>query len=467
MRQAIAFYCNSGALPYYRGERPHWYRRLLAGRPDVVSDVLIKFVRSQLRSGKNRFADARELAASKEHEVIARLAARPLLDLFPVRCTSSQLSLLNVLLIAALLHSEKEAKKAFEQLIERKLSFQSLNVTQRVYWLAAGLLSSPASYRETLVTLVSGYERRIRHLAEFLTASPSTLLDRFGVQDLELLIRLVGVSYRPYPDYSPSREFSTDWARWGASALVTGLINRIAADPSRDGTLTLESLSSDESLQPWRSNLIDAAYRQNTTRREASFRHQDIPTVLQTLDKRSPANAADLAALTMDILFDMGRRIHDGNTSDWRQYWNMDSPSQPDTPKHEDLCRDALLSDLRLKLAPLDIGAQPEGRYADDKRADIRVTYGDFNVPVEIKRSNHRELWRSIREQLIAKYTRDPGADGYGIYLVFWFGEEGCQMPPSGKRPTSAYELQERLLNTLSAEEKFKIAVCVIDVSKP
>ena len=64
------------------------------------------------------------------------------------------------------------------------------------------------------------------------------------------------------------------------------------------------------------------------------------------------------------------------------------------------------------------------------------------------------------------KYTRDPGADGYGIYLVFWFGAEGCQMPPSGKRPSSAHELQERLLDTLSAEEKFKISICVIDVSK-
>ena len=88
-------------------------------------------------------------------------------------------------------------------------------------------------------------------------------------------------------------------------------------------------------------------------------------------------------------------------------------------------------------------------------------------MPVEIKKSTHRDLWRAIREQLITKYTRDPGADGYGIYLVFWFGAEGCQMPPSGKRPTSAHELQERLVNTLSADEKFKISICVIDVSKP
>ncbi len=462
MRQCIAFYYNSGALPYYRGEKPHWYRWLLARRPDVVSDVLIKFVRSQLRSGKERFAEARELASSKEHQVVARLASLALLELFPVRCTSAQLGLLNVLLRAALIYCEKEA---FEKLIEHKLSLQSMNVAQRVYWLVAGFFASPASYRERLKTSVSGHEQRIRHLAQFLTTPPAALLGHLNVQDLKLLIQLTGGSYRPYSDYSPSREFSTDSARWNTSALVTGLINRLASLPSRDATRALESLQSDNALYPWRYRLIDAAYQQNITRREANFRHKDVDQVLQVLDNLKPANAADLAALTMDILADMAKRIRDGNTSDWRQYW---TPSKkPVTPEHEDFCRDALLSDLRLKLAPLGIDAQPEGHYADNKRSDIRVSYCDFNVPVEIKKNKHPDLWSAIKTQLITKYTRDPGADGYGIYLVFWFGTEGCQMPPSGKRPTSAHELRERLLDTLSADEKFKISICVIDVSKP
>ena len=331
--------------------------------------------------------------------------------------------------------------------------------------------ASPASYRETLKTSISGHEQRTRHLAEFLTTSPATILDRFGVHDLKLLIQLVGGSYRPYSDYSPSREFSTDSARWSTSALVTGLINQLASLPSRDATEAIKSLQSEKTLHPWRSHLTDAAYQQNITRREASFRHKDILTVLQTLDKQSPANAADLAALTIDILSGMAKQIRDGNTLDWRQYWNVDSHNRAQDPKPENACRDALLSDLRLKLERVEvhvkIDAQPEGHYADDKRSDIRVSYCDFNVPVEIKKSTHRDLWSAIKEQLITKYTRDPGAEGYGIYLVFWFGAEGCQMPPSGKRPTSAHELQERLLDTLSADEKFKISICVIDVSKP
>ena len=466
MRQAVAFYYSSHGLSHYEGEKPHWYRWLLSHRPDVVSDVLIRFVRSKIRNGKEYFSEVPNLV--KEHEVVARLVSLPLLERFPMRCTSPQLYLLESLLIAALLHCEKEA---FLHLIGRKLAFPSMNAAQRVYWLAAGLFASPASYCETLKASVSGRERRIRHLAEFLTGFGfggqsvwAMVFDRLDVQGLELLIRLLGGSYRP-PSYDPG-VFSYNATQLMTEGLVTGLINQLATLPSPAATAALESLASDESLRPWRFTLVNAASRQHAIRREASFQHKHVQAVLQTLDNRNPANAADLAALTFDCLHKIARNIRDGNTSDWRQYWNMNSKNQPETPKHEDHCRDALLSDLRLKLEPLEIDAQPEGRYADEKRADVRVSYDGFNVPVEIKKSDHRELWSAVKTQLMAKYTRDPGADGYGIYLVFWFGEQHCQMPHEGARPTSAHNLQERLLDTLSPDEKVKISICVIDVSK-
>jgi hypothetical protein len=48
-----------------------------------------------------------------------------------------------------------------------------------------------------------------------------------------------------------------------------------------------------------------------------------------------------------------------GSTNDYRQYW------AGDTPKIEDDSRDALLSDLRHRLARVGVLAEPEGRYAD------------------------------------------------------------------------------------------------------
>ena len=145
----------------------------------------------------------------------------------------------------------------------------------------------------------------------------------------------------------------------------------------------------------------------------------------------------------------------------------MDGPQEP---KPENSCRNALLSALRDHL-PRGVEAQPEGQYANDTRADIRVSCADFNVPVEIKKSSHPKRVERDQETVDrAIHDRDPATGGYGIYLVFWFGRERSQPGPDG-RPKSAAELEERLRKrlrkTLSPDEARKISVCVIDVARP
>ena len=106
-----------------------------------------------------------------------------------------------------------------------------------------------------------------------------------------------------------------------------------------------------------------------------------------------------------------------------------------------------------------------KGSTRRDTRADIRVSCRDFQVPVEIKKNSHPDLWRACRAQLIEHYTRDPATDGYGIYLVFWFGPRLTQRSPSGRRPANPKELRERLEETLTEDERRKISIKVIDVS--
>ena len=223
-------------------------------------------------------------------------------------------------------------------------------------------------------------------------------------------------------------------------------------------------------MSQWSDTLSHAQVTQRVIRRDADYRHPNISQACQTLDGGKPANPGDLAALVVDRLSELAVQIRKGNTDDWRQYWDGLRGQTP-SPKHEDDCRDALLSDLRRLLRPQDVEAQPEGHYANDKRADIRVSYGGFEVPVEVKKNTHRDLWSAVRNQLIVKYANAPETDGYGIYLVFWFGEMSryrTPPPPSSySRPTNARELKERLEETLSPAESRKIAVCVIDVSVP
>ncbi len=461
-RQALAFH-HFTLRPH--PDNPAWRRTLLHSRPDVVADVLIRAVRSELckRKAPGRLYQLQ----SPDHAEVARLAALPLLEMFPVCCTEMQLHGLRSLLNTALIYCEEAP---FRELMDRKLDHRSMTVAQRIYWLTAGLLVSPGSYMEELDIHTTGKERQVRRLAEFVADEHGLVsqerTQRMDTPVLEFLIRLIGASHQPYVPPEGVHQVTSSMA---ASRQVEAFIQQLESIPSPAATEALERLLSNEDLLPWRSHLLNAAYRQSAVRREAEFRHCTTEQAVQALDNLKPANAADLAALTTEHLREIAREVRDGNTSDWRQYWNVDSHNRhrPQEPKPEDGCRDALLSDLRHKLEPLDIDAQPEGRYADDKRSDIRVSFGGFNVPVEIKRSSHRDLWSAIRNQLIPRYTRDPGAGGHGIYLVFWFGREHCQTPESGRRPRDAAELEERLRETLSPDKARKVSVCVVDVSSP
>ena len=461
IRKAVAFYyCTA-----HGGYRPKWYRRLLEARPEIVADVQVQFAVSEFRGDRESIYKLWELAHDPHHAQVAQHASLPLLRAFPIRCKLKHIKALDHLLWAALQHADRAL---FQELIERKLSRTSMNVAQRVHWLAAGVIVSRTTFEDCLKDFVWGREDRIRHLAAFFCPDDRVRFsfDELGIPGLELLIRLVG-SYVG-PDQAWSDGADGDEGGWvgpemQAAWLVHELIRNLAVSPDRGASDALELLD-DKALSRWQDVLSQARDSQSVIRRDAGYRHPDIEQVCQTLNGGSPANAGDLAALVRDRLCEIADQIRTGNTDDWRQYWNEDRNGRPCKPKPENSCRDALLSDLRQRL-PQGVDAQPEGQYARDKRADIRVSCQNFQVPVEVKKNSHRELWSALQKQLIAQYTSDPATDGHGIYLVFWFGKDCAQPPPSGTRPESPQDLEKQLKATLSEDEAHKISVCVIDVS--
>ena len=449
---------------------PRWFGWLLSSRPHVVADVLARSVLSKLRNGADSLAGLQELVNSPDHAEVAKIAALPLLQRFPVRCSSGQLSSLSHLMLAARRHCDVEL---LLELIDEKHAQPGMTVAQRIHWLVCGLCIAPETYVDRLEAYATVTERRIRFLTEAVNRlfyrSPD-LRCRQSVPALRLLIRLIGASCRPYSHGGDSDEGMLVTAEMNAADRIRGYIDQLAAISAEDASRALEAMSSDNELRPWHALLTDAAYHQRVLRREAEFDYGDVAQVTATLNCGAPANVADLAALTFEHLCQIARNIRHGSASGWRQYWNVDQHNRPLNPRPEAACRDALSSDLRTRLLPLGVDIQPEGTYADDKRADIRVSLGEFNVPVEIKKSCHRTLWSAIRSQLIARYTRDPGTGGHGIYLVFWFGDtENCRPAPpmSGQPPATAQELERRLTAKLSAEEKLKIRICVVDVAVP
>lgn len=457
-RLACAFH-----LMYGESSDPRWYSDLAANRPELVAEMLQTCVTALLNSNQAGHwtleASLRALALSVDWVRVAHLSAIPMLRAFPVRASERQLAWLSAILHAAIRHSEQAN---FLTLIRRKTELGSMNVGARIRWLAAGMLAAPEKYRQRLADYVSAKEKRIRHLVGFCFFIRDA--QSLPTPTIELLLRQVGEFYIPHEDPSaratPAKE---------ASDLIFRLLVELGSRPALKDAEALARLSAEPKLVAWRYALQVSTRKQWALQREMEFQHLSVSQTNQLLNNQQPANADDLKALTEVVLQEVSHRIRNGDTDDYRQYWNEGPHRKLEKPKYEEACRDALVSDLQQSLARF--GVEPEKHLADDARADVMVTFGGahgFAVPIEIKKNTSDDLWSAMRDQLIAKYVRDPRADGCGLYVVFWFGADRKQPPPSqGAWPRSAAELEVRLQETLSEEEARKIAVCVVDVAAP
>ena len=435
--------------------RPEWFRTVLRDKPALVADVVRRSAARKLETGVQLAIELRELANDEDHQEVAELISLPVLDHFPEPKTDEALQALCWALRAALKTCDWSD---VGRVIEERLARGDLGARERGCWIAAGYLVEPERYGEDLQSLADD-EDALNSRAMFAAVRrfPKELTRRLTARDVAPLVVAMGAT------------LGFDGLPEGAFWSTSDLIATLAADPSAAATETLEVLAGVPDAQPWSPAITGARERQARQRREQEYQHMDIGKVVQTLDGGTLANPGDLTALVFDDLKALSLKIRDGSTSDWRQHWNVDQHKQPTTPRPEDACRDAILSDLQERLERLGVDAQPEGVYADDKRSDIRVSFAGFNVPVEIKRSCHRDVWTAVRSQLIAKYTRDPGAAGYGIYLVLWFGDtEKCRPTKlKGWTPATADEVRLRIQDSLSDHEAQLISVCVVDVSTP
>ena len=457
VRQALAFHYGAPA----RGTGNHgsgWYRMLLERRAETVADVLVQCVAATLRRGQDDHSIVSQLLMD-DHARVARHAAMRLLRGFPLRATMPQLQNLDHLLHAAYRHADRQS---FLELIAERLTLSSMTVAQRVHWLAMGVIVCQNSYLDTLKEYVQSGAGRISHLAEFLLRAGPTI-DELTVPPLKYYISLLGSTVGRWVS-NDSDIIATESA--SVAPCVYEMIQRLAVLPDPEASAALDELTADAALSSWNLNLVTARDRQCVVRRDARYRHPDVDQTCKTLHDGPPANPADLAALVTDRLHEIADRIRTANTDDWRQYWNEDQYGRPASPKPENSCRHTLLSDLRQRL-PQEVDAQPEGQYANDTRADVRVVYHDFHVPIEAKRDSHKKLWSAIRNQLIEGCANDPATGGYGIYLVFWFGTEDTPRSPSGLRPAGPDELREQLEASLPEDKRRTISVCVIDVSPP
>jgi hypothetical protein len=259
---------------------------------------------------------------------------------------------------------------------------------------------------------------------------------------------------------------------WDAAEFVRWQIEALSAEASQEAGEALVALAGDKKLTSYGDPLRHAIANQAKVRRQQQYEQPDWERIIETLRDGKPANIDDLCALAIDHLKTLRDGIRHSNIDTYKQFWRLSARGSMEGPQHEEFCRDRLIELLRPRLAPLGIVVEPEGHMAADKRTDIVLYSGvDLKLPIEVKRHTHKDLWTACEHQLQRLYTRDPNAAGFGIYLVFWFGEElGGHMPspPRGSiRPNNAEALEAALRLLIPSDKTHCLDVIVLDVTPP
>ena len=470
LRSCVAcLHCWKPPFTEVAHEIPSWYQALLEDRPELVSDVATQCAAAALRNNRMISVYFWFIARGSRDQPSSRNALLGLLRALPTRCNSLQIENLEELVWWGI---RSGWQSWLLDLAGKKLSKGGMDAGQRVRWLALGMICEPRAYGQRLARTVGGKERLVRHLGRFFVYGDDYwfekphvwyyALKRFGPSDLALIIRVLG-RFFAFVEPAPF-VYRTEEGR--VSRFLERFINDLGSRLCESASESLDSLSDNPELSCWHGLLSAARTAQRTLRRDAEYRHPTIQQVCETLTDGRPANACDLAALTVDAIDKVAGRIRTSNSNIWRQYWNEGPHGLPSEPKVEGACRDAFLAALR-PLLHESVGAEPEGQHVNQTRADLLITNGDFRIPIEAKKNNHADLWSAISNQLVAKYTRDPATGGYGVYLVFWFGAGLQRKRADGARPTGPQELEDLLRNSLSEDQARKIQIRVVDVCRP
>ncbi len=457
-RTALALYCT---VPTGRLELPPWYRELMRSRPDLVAEVLVRCAKPEIAAGSDSLVHLDCLVTDADHAAVAGRASLALLRGFPVRSRGTQLQVLDCLLWAALRRADRAELR---KIIAKKVGSKSVTAAQRAHWLAAGLAAAPEDYRSRFDEFTRGRDEATRETAVFWcpdwhTSFPDSETDP---ATLSLLVRRVGAMFAPHEEW---KEGIVDLPARAAER-TRAFIHTLGGQPGAAAGEVLDSLLADPALADWKGTLGLARDRQRTESRDAAYAPPSVERATEALRGGLPTNSADLLALVADHLDDFAAEVRGGDENVWRGFWNEDPYGRPKGPKPENSCRDVVLRELRARLDDR-IDVVPEAQHASNARADLRVSFSGFAVPIEIKREGHPGLWTGVADQLIPKYTTLPAAAGHGIYLVLWFGRHRIPRGPSGQPPTTPEELKQSLEEVVSCDDSSKVEVWVLDVTPP
>ena len=362
------------------------------------------------------------------------------------------------LLACALKHAQIDAMRAL--LIEVRDRAHPDRATQ-LSWLSADYIVNLEDRRSALEAAAREYPDFIWSVRDRIAPRDGERFDECSLEHLVFVVEAFGQSWPNVP--TPTGvTIMGDCDPSDASKFIRRTINTIAGIPSPEATGALQSLIGGHA-----SSYVDttkhALALQRRVRRDHEYSSPGIEELRAVVKNDLPESIDDMRAWLGDAIETLQRRIRSSDTDMWEAYWDGD------VPKCENYCRDRLVE--HIGSLPESIRFGPETHMPAGKRVDIALTHNRMKLPVEVKGQWHRDVWNAAVDQLDSKYTVDWQAEGRGVYTVLWFGDvPDKQLPghPEGlESPESPDELRRMLIDRLTEDQRGRIDVFVIDVSRP
>ena len=306
------------------------------------------------------------------------------------------------------------------------------------------------------------HHRNFIWLVRDLNASANgKLLSRLSVDQLTFIAYAFG---EHWPNVSqPQGITGGSENAWNASRFIRRAIDAIAERPCTEATNALQSLI-DAPAETYSEIARHALALQRKERRDEEYVPPSLPHLQSVMANDLPQTPEDMRGYFLDRLDRLQELIHGSNTDMWEAYW------QGDRPAVENYCRNRLIEHVSGRLPP-SIRFEPEFHMPDQKRADIAAIRNAIGLPVEIKGQWNDDLWTAPIDQLDAKYTCDWRAEGFGVYIVLWFGnvpEKRLKAHPDGlPRPATPKALRRMLIDRLPEDRRSRIDVYVLDLIRP
>ena len=186
--------------------------------------------------------------------------------------------------------------------------------------------------------------------------------------------------------------------------------------------------------------------------------------IAAALDGGSPASVEQLRALVLELLAEMQKDVHSGDTGIIDQFYDGGKRLG------EVRAMSRIAAWLKPRLASFGIHEVVEHQLNERNRCDLTATRMVAGRPrmlvVEGKGQWHQDLFTAAKTQLADRYAMHPNADEQGVFLVVWYGSEEKVANVEEHKYATSFDLYEAIEKEVPDGLKGRLDVFVLDVSR-